>query len=209
VNRVLSAVLAANDHVACRQAVLAIVPDHVLEHALRRGTVTRLLPNVYVSSDYVDDVGIRERAALMYAGEGAALSHLSALRHWRLPVPGGVMATIHVTTPYAIRRRGRQGILVVHRSEKPLVTVHRSSTPVTRLERTVVDSWPLLAGSEQRAPAIAAIAERKTTPQRLMREAVAATHLKGRASLIALCTALDQGCRSELELWGFASRVPR
>jgi very-short-patch-repair endonuclease len=80
--------------------------------------------------------------------------------------------------------------------------MRRSDMSVTRLERAVVDSWPLLVGPEQRAPAIVAVAERKTTPRRLMSEAASATNLKGRASLLALCAALDRGCRSEFELWG-------
>jgi very-short-patch-repair endonuclease len=66
----------------------------------------------------------------------------------------------------------------------------------------VIDSWPLLAGPDQRAPAIVAVAERRTTAQRLMSEARSRSNLRGRASLLALCDALADGCRSELELWG-------
>jgi hypothetical protein len=90
----------------------------------------------------------------------------------------------------------------VHRSLAPVASITRAGLPLTRLERSIVDSWPLLTGADQRAPAILAVSERRTTPERLLTEAVKTSNLKGRASLIALCDALAKGCRSELELWG-------
>jgi hypothetical protein len=83
----LSALLAANEHAVCRRSVLAEVADHVLEHAVRTGALTQLLPNVYVSTDVANDVRTRERAALLYAGEEAALSHVTALRRWDCRFP--------------------------------------------------------------------------------------------------------------------------
>ena len=73
---------------------------------------------------------------------------------------------------------------------------------MTPVDRSIVDSWPLLTGPEQRAPAIVAVSERMTTPNRLLAEAIRIHNYKGRASLLALCGVLATGCRSELEVWG-------
>ncbi|HET9901783.1 MAG TPA: DUF559 domain-containing protein [Actinomycetes bacterium] len=161
----------------------------------------RLLPSIYLHPDQLDDAGARERAALLYAGNDAVLSHTSALRHWQLPVPSARQA-VHVTVSNVTGRRAFRDVLVIHTSDAPIVAVHRSGVPVTRLERSIVDSWALLTGAEQRAPAILAVSDRKTTAGRLLHVALARPNLKGRASLLALCGALEQGCRSELELWG-------
>lgn len=200
-NRRLSALLAANDHVASRRSVLASVSDHVLEHAIRTGAAKQLMPNVYVSAEFVADVRTRERAALLYAGPQAALSHVSALRRWGLPVPSTTYP-VHVTVPAYVRRRGRPHVVTIHRTNEPARPLVRGGLPITPVERSIVDSWPLLSGADQRAPAIAAVTQRLTTPQRLMREALTPINLKGRASLLAHCWALVDGCRSELELWG-------
>lgn len=93
-------------------------------------------------------------------------------------------------------------MVAIHRAAAPPRRVTRGGLPVTRLERSIVESWPLLDGASQRAPAILAISERRTTPQRLLAEATETSNLKGRASLLELCAALAHGCRSELELWG-------
>ncbi len=67
----------------------------------------------------------------------------------------------------------------------------------------MVDAWTLLDGPDRRAPAIVAVADKRTTPQRLLNAARERNNVKGRASLLALCDALLAGCRSELELWGY------
>jgi very-short-patch-repair endonuclease len=204
VNRDLIAALGSGDGVLHRAHAVATIPDHVLDHALAVRDLTALFPGIYVESARVCDVDLRERATLLYAGEGAALSHVTALRRWAaLPWPMvHPLERIHVTVPETVRRRARQNIAVVHRVRKPIPVVIRRDLPVTRLERSIVDTWSLLDGPDQRAPAIFAVAERMTTPARLLREAASNQNRRGRASPLALCSALADGCRSELELWG-------
>jgi Protein of unknown function (DUF559) len=91
---------------------------------------------------------------------------------------------------------------VIHIGRRPVADVGRDGSPVTRLERSIVDSWTILSGADQRAPPIAAVGDRRTTPRRLLNEAAERVSLKGRASLLMLCDALKRACRSELELWG-------
>jgi hypothetical protein len=48
---------------------------------------------------------------------------------------------------------GHSSTAVIHRTREPVPSTIRGDLPVTRLERSIVDSWPLLAGPDQRAPA--------------------------------------------------------
>jgi hypothetical protein len=70
-----------------REEVLHHVSRHVLDRALSSGQLAELLPKTYVRRELGADIVVREQAALLYAGPHAALSHLSALRRWGLPVP--------------------------------------------------------------------------------------------------------------------------
>src|SRR5262249_54757694 len=96
--------------------------------------------------------------------------------------------------------------LVVHRRKTlrlaPPDVVIRNDFPVIKLERCVVDSWPLLDADAQRAPAICAVAGRMTTPDRIREILLLTPRLGGRRHLVDL---LAPGCRSELETWGYAN----
>jgi very-short-patch-repair endonuclease len=202
VNPKLEHLLLSNEDVISRQQALSVVADHALEYAVRRAQITQLLPRVYIRAGRDDDARVRIRASLMYVGDDAMLSHLTALTYWSLPAPAALPSIVHVTVPRGTCRQSRPGVIVIHRATYPFSWVRRGEARVSRLERAVVDSWPLVTGPDQRAPAIVAVAERRTTPQRLRREALGRSNLRGRASLLALCDALEDGCRSELELWG-------
>ncbi|HKA69583.1 MAG TPA: DUF559 domain-containing protein [Actinomycetes bacterium] len=104
-------------------------------------------------------------------------------------------------------RRIRVAGIVAHRragfrSEPPIVVIRRG-LPVTNLDQTLVDCWPLMSGPDQRAPIIAAVSDRRTTPTRVRHLLNEADRLTGRAALYALLDKLQAGCRSELELWGY------
>ena len=113
---------------------------------------------------------------------------------------------LHVTTGDNRRLRSTEH-LVVHRragfaAEQPYALV-RGGLPTTRLERSLVDGWPLLSADAQRAPAIVAVQRWLTTPARIGAELDLAPSLKGRARLLVLLDLLARGCRSELETWGY------
>lgn len=195
--------IAEGNGVLHRRAALERVPVGALDHALTTGLLVRVLPSTYALRDWADDPETLRRAALAYAGEGAALSHLSALREWELPVPEG--HPDHVTVP-AARRPRATGLIHFHRSRGLAApqrqVVVRHGMPVVRLERAVVESWPLLDRDAQRAPAIMAVQRRLTTVQRLQTALGAAPKLRARAELHQLLELLAAGCHSELEIWG-------
>lgn len=193
-----------------RAQVLAAVPHHVLDHAARTGQLSRPHPGVYADPARWSELRTRARAALCYAGPEAALSHLTALAVWQLPggpAPGPAPGPVHVLVPAGIQRRRGGPAIRVHRRrgftvDGPTVVI-RSGLPTSRVEVAVVDSWPLLAADARRAAVIAAVAERRTTPERLRGVADGNLNLPGRLELFRLVSRLELGCRSELELWGY------
>jgi very-short-patch-repair endonuclease len=204
VNHVLRDLIAASNGIVRRADVLALVNHDVLDQAMRSGRLVRVFPETYVERRLLTDRAAMVAAALAYANGCAALSHVTALAVWRLPVPDG--GPIHLMTGDTHRLRGARG-LRIHRREglelAPPAVITRGGWPVTRLEQTIVDSWPLLDGDARRAPAICAVAQRLTTPGRLMEALETAPRLAGRRLFTRMIRLLADGCRSELEIWGY------
>jgi very-short-patch-repair endonuclease len=99
-------------------------------------------------------------------------------------------------------RRIRLAGVVSHRRSSFEVVI-RGGLRVTRLEDSLVDGWPLAVADRQRAPLLHAVNARLTTPRRLAAVVAQQPNLAGRRALIKLIGRLDEGCRSELELWGY------
>jgi len=204
VHEAIQDVLTAHDGVAVRRDFLDTVSHRVLERAVERGNVVRPFPRTYVSAVHQDHPDAMVRAAVSYAEGTAALSHTSALRIWGLPVPAG--GPIHLSTGPAGHLRGAPG-LVVHRRKhlqmEPPAVVVRKGLPVTQLEPTIMDCWPLLDGDAKRAPAIVAVNDQLTTPDRLLAALSSYPRIAGRRHLLHLLELIRSGCRSPLELWGY------
>ncbi len=142
-----------------------------------------------------------DRAALVSVGPPVALSHLTALRRWELP--GVDTQRVHVTVPIARHPIGRTPGLTVHRTRVPTPIRIIDGLQAVAPGPAIVRSWPLLSGSARRAPAIDAVRRRLVTPAELREAASRAIGLPGRSALASLIDALDAGCESELELWGY------
>ena len=182
-----------------------MVPRWTLTNAIRGGHLVRQYPCVYVARPQATDPLTRRRAALAYAGDGAALSHTSALAMWGLD---GDEPEVHITIPAARRLDGHSGLAVHNRrgfTATPPLALIRQGLPAVALERALVESWPLSTGSAQRAPLIQAIAERMTTPERVGQALATIRALPGRGGLRHLLDQLAAGCRSEFEIWGYES----
>jgi len=162
VNPRLRALLDAHDGVLDWQE--CGLPRHVVEHAERTRQITTPYPGIVVDPQRLGEPGWRRRAALLAAGPTAALSHLSALAAWGLPVDDG--PAVHVMT--GPERRIRLDGVVAHRRPRFEVVI-RAGLRVTRLEDSLVDGWPLAEADRQRAPLLQAVNARLTTPRRLAR----------------------------------------
>lgn len=187
---------------ATRQQLLRTVPRTVLDGHIGRGQLVRLFPHVYRSKDSTHDDTQALRAALLHAGPGSALSHMTALALWterRLEAP------LHLTVDERLRRAGAQG-LVVHRRKnfdpRSDQCVQLRGLRVTTLPRTVVDSWPLLPPADRR-PLALDLARRGLVTADLLDEALAERpNVAGHRGLRLAIELIADGCQSELEAHG-------
>lgn len=101
-NSQLANALAAAD-AATRSELLTHVGRGVLSRAVCAGDVVRVLPSTYARSDASTEWAARARAALVWAGDQAALADDSALHAWGLTA--APPATVTVAVPLAQRRR--------------------------------------------------------------------------------------------------------
>ena len=112
---------------------------------------------------------------------------------------------MHLSVPLGCGLRSQSGVVVHQRrglAFGPPEVSTRGGVPVTRVERALMESWPLLPEADRRGPVIQAVNARLTTPQRLRSELAQVPKLTGRAELCVLLDRLAAGCRSELEIWG-------
>ena len=219
----LRTLLDRNHDVLCRRAAAEVVPSWAIDVARREGRVRRVLPGVYADTTLLgtDDAtrgrlgrfpaglgGLdpqrARRAALGYADGRGAFSHLTALHLWGLwqPTTG---EPVHLTVPATVRLSSHPGLVVHYVRGFSLDgpnTLVRQGVPVTRLERALVDSWPLLPAGERRGPVIQAVPQRHSTPQRIGAALAGAPKLPGRVQLRELLGKLAAGCHSPLEIWG-------
>jgi very-short-patch-repair endonuclease len=143
------------------------------------------------------------RALAAVLATRGALSHVSALAVWRLAPRTG---PVHVSVP-ASRRALRSPGLVVHRVAR--LDVDRiGGLPVTTLPRGLVDTWGLShrAGARDvgraRGPVLESLRDRRVTPAQLRSEMAVRPALAGRQELTRLIALVEEGCQSELEIWG-------
>ncbi|MGW3785616.1 DUF559 domain-containing protein [Micromonospora chokoriensis] len=212
----LQALLDRRGGLVTRHEMLSVVPPWTLQGACRAGRMARVLPGIYVDAALVREaepslpllsrVGpdIARRASLAYAGGRAALSRLTALDVWglRRQQPD---EPVYLDLPRGAGLRDRPQLVVRHRSDfavAPPYVVTRNGLPVTRLDRTLVDCWPLLPSVDRSGPLIRAVNDRLTTPQRLVTALAEVSRVPGRAALCGLLDRLAAGCRSALEIWG-------
>ena len=137
------AVMAGRQHgVVTREQLAACgIDKSALTRRVEGGRLHRLFPGVYAVGHRSLSWRGRWMAAVLAAGDGAALSYTSAAALWQFlrPVPGPV----HVTVGAAARRRSRPG-LQVHRSRTltPSHVTRRHGIAVTTPARTIEDIRP-------------------------------------------------------------------
>jgi hypothetical protein len=186
----------AVDIATCRAAGLTVSRVRWL---VESGRWQSPFPRVYVTFSGPIPLSTMEHAALLYAGDGAALSHESAGRYWRLcPAP----MVIHISVPYARDADDQPGLLI-HRSRTLSEDdVHPSLCPRrTRIERTVLD---LLAEKRTADSALGLVAdavrERATTPDRVRAAMLLRPKTRWRKVILDALPDLRAGAHSPLEL---------
>jgi predicted transcriptional regulator of viral defense system len=150
-----------------------------------RGRLHRVHPGVYAVGHRVLGIEARLRAALLYAGPAAVLSHTSAAWWW------GVIAAqpvrIHLSAPGD--RASLRDVCVHH--PRRLDATHHRSLPVSTLPRTLLDLAAMLPFDQLRRALAEADHRCLFNPT-----AVHASLRRGQPGSAALRRALDQHCPS-------------
>lgn len=197
--------VAAHDGVATRRELVQRVGIAAFDAGVRRGWLRRLQPRVYAAATTSVTDEVRARAALRYAREGAALSHVSALRWCGGNSLGGVL---HVTVDHRRKLAGGPA-LVVHRRRGFNESVPRCRVVrgvlVTDPARTVVDAWPLLPARDRRPAALDMVRSGWTTGAALGVALGGRSNVPGHEELRRTVDLIEDGVRSELEAVGVLS----
>jgi hypothetical protein len=119
--------------VSWEQLVHLAVGRGRIEGWLEEGYLVRVLPRVYAVGHVAPSIEGDLFAAILYAGPGAMLSHMTAA--WWRGLIEYAPPTIHVRSP---RRRKSQPGIEVHAERSPRRTWHKQ-LPVTSLEQTMLD----------------------------------------------------------------------
>lgn len=199
----LFAVLRAGNGLFTREQLLAVADHNVLDRAVARGSVVRVLPRVFTTPAMALDPRIRLRAALAFAGPGAALSHLSAAPIWRIRVPESEQ--VHVLIPRTADHRTTK-FVVVHRHPDtklpPDLLARSAGLPAVRPAPTLVDCWAVLDRGHRRDVVITAARDGRVSAEDVRALAIDRPLLRGRSELIELAEQLCAGAHSELEIFG-------
>lgn len=186
---------------ASRTELLTVLTRNQLDDEVAHGHLVAPFARAYCRPWDADYPPILRRAALISVGQPAALSHVTALRQWRLPTPGDDRT--HLTVPIRRHPIGRSPGLVVHRTRVRTRIAMIEGLATVEAAVAVVRSWPMLRGCDQRAPAIEAARRRLVSASDLGRVCQRAPGMRGRTDLALLIAQLDAGCESELELYGY------
>lgn len=134
------AAIASRQHgvVTVEQLRDAGVSETSVRRAVEAGRLHRLHRGVYAVGHRSLSWRGRWLAAVLAAGDGAVLSHASAVALWEFLRP--IQGPAHVTVDAAVRRKSRPGI-VVHRSRTltPREVTRRHGIAVTTPSRTIED----------------------------------------------------------------------
>ncbi len=189
------------------QARRAGMPVAAIDGSLRRGRWQAVYPAVYATFSGPVPRHARLHAAVLAAGAGAVLSHLTAAEMYGLVDAAG--AKVHVTIPHQ-RRIARIPGIVIHRSGRLDAARHPTRTPpVTRLVDTVFDLSDRSTTLDAACGWLATACSRGlTTPDRLRARLASRGRTRWRQELSRVLGDLDRGCRSVLE-WRYLRDVER
>jgi hypothetical protein len=177
------------------------------------GDLVHLHPGVVILPAHLADATTRARAAALWAK--GPVTHISALRLW------GVLdhdtEPVHVTVPADRFPRNTAGV-VVHRTTVHLPTTRIRGIPVTGLGRSLVDTWDGAHRSKKgrrngwgpmaRQAVIECVRSRRIGVGTLRAESATLRVHAGKTALTTLLDLVEQGCESELEIWGVLHVLP-
>lgn len=171
------------------------ITEATVSRRVSSGRWQRLLPGVVVLQSGAVTWRQRARAALLYAGPGAALSHASAA-YVRdvIPAPGPV---IHVSVPHGRSVRRQRGLVIHRRRHMPWAGGRLRCVEAD----DAVISMVAAAGSTDEVVGLLCDAVRAgVTPDQLLARAAGRSRLRNRALVIEVLGEVAEGIESPLEL---------
>lgn len=181
------------------QALQTGLTPNALRFRLTSGSWQYLYRAVYATTNGELPRAAQLWAAVLWTGEGAALSHMTAAELWGLVDSPRV--PLHVIVP-ARRRLNPPRNVILHRSRRIDLCAHPALLPPrTRLEDTVLDLVEMARCLDDALSWVArACGRRLTTPRRLMRTLEARSRMRWRTELLAGLDDVGLGAQSLLEL---------
>ena len=183
------------DDVVTRAQVLALGRSHAwIDRRVGSGTWQRLFPGVFVTHGGPVSWPSRARAALLYAGTGAALSHLAAAYvHQLTPTPP---RDLELAVPASRRVRPQAGLTVHPRRRMPLtygrlLAINPADTTLDLVERATAE--------EEVVALLCAAVRARTSAGQIRRALERRSRLRERPLVTALLADVADGVESPLE----------
>ncbi len=180
------------------QALRGGLSPGMIKFRVSSGRWRQIHPGVYATFTGVPGRGARLWAAVLWAGQGAALSHQTAAELHRLIDQAAEM--IHVTVPVQRRVKAVDGVSL-HRSARAYeATQGHTYPPRTKVEETVLDLTQTAATFDDVCDWVTRAFARNLTDETRLRNAMTKrTKLRWRSDLHELIVAADGGDDSVLE----------
>jgi hypothetical protein len=191
--------------VSLDQCLAAGLTPRQLHWLLESGRWQLPFPRVYVTFSGPIPAATIQQAAILYAGEGAALSHESAGALWRLCT---TPPKVHVVVPYR-RQVDDQPTLELHRSRTLTPDdVHPAFRPArTAVDRTVIDLLSMKRSADAALGLVGdAIRSRLTTADRLRTAIQEKPKTRWRKIVLDALPDIGAGAHSPLEVRDAAIR---
>ncbi|GAB2917091.1 hypothetical protein GCM10027280_00120 [Micromonospora polyrhachis] len=175
------------------------ITDEMVYRRIASNRWQQLFVGVYATFSGPIPRAARLWATLLYAGDGAVLSHESAAE--LVGLLDQPVSPVHVTIPAHRRVRPATGVVVHRAARVPLARHPTRLPPQTRVEETVLD---LTQSARQLDDALSWLARacgrRLTTPSRIGSALRLRPRVRWRAELLAALDDVADGCHSLLEL---------
>ena len=192
----LSNFLDASAHAYARAELTSRWSRNSLDTALRSGTATRLLPDVYSSRNHARASTVRGEALNLWAPQGLVTGALAAslyLPHREPPAVADLVVVHgqHLRAPAWVR---------LHQTTKLPTWADVNGVACTSPARTALDLWRYATPKDRRGELYAALWDRLCSAEDLITEVQGTARVVRRRELLALLVNFTSGATSPLEV---------